>query len=61
VYFREAGASVGEGVCHDNFTEMHAFKHHQSIVEEDNTTCEPWPVCAHMRFLRNIQVASVLP
>ena len=21
-------------VCHDNFTEMHAFKHHQAVVEE---------------------------
>jgi hypothetical protein len=29
-------------VCHDNFTEMHAFKHHQWIVEEYNPTREPW-------------------
>ena len=27
-------ARLAEIVCHDNFTEMHAFKHHQSIVEE---------------------------
>ena len=25
-----------------NFTEMHAFKHHQSIVEEYHATHEPW-------------------
>ena len=35
-------ARLAEIVCHDNFTEMHAFKHHQSIVEEYNTTREPW-------------------
>jgi hypothetical protein len=35
-------ARLAEIVCHDNFTEMHAFKHHQSIVEEFNTTREPW-------------------
>ena len=29
-------------VCHDNFTEMHTFKHHQSIVEEYHATREPW-------------------
>src|SRR6516164_10216420 len=50
VYFRESGASVGEGVCHDNFTEMHAFKHHQSIVEEYNTTREPRPVASTCDF-----------
>lgn len=33
---------LGEIVCHDNFTEMHAFKHHQAIVEEFHTTREPW-------------------
>jgi hypothetical protein len=33
---------LGEIVCHDNFTEMHAFKHHQSIVEEFYATREPW-------------------
>jgi len=35
-------ARLAEIVCHDNFTEMHAFKHHQSIVEEYHTTREPW-------------------
>ena len=35
-------ACLGEIVCHDNFTEMHSFKHHQSIVEEFYSTREPW-------------------
>jgi hypothetical protein len=35
-------ARLAEIVCHDNFTEMHAFKHHQSIVEEFRATREPW-------------------
>jgi hypothetical protein len=35
-------ARLGEIVCHDNFTEMHAFKHHQAIVEEFHATREPW-------------------
>jgi hypothetical protein len=35
-------ATLAEVVCHDNFTEMHAFKHHQSIVEEFHATREPW-------------------
>jgi len=35
-------ARLAEIVCHDNFTEMHAFKHHQSIVEEFHSTREPW-------------------
>jgi hypothetical protein len=35
-------ATLAEIVCHDNFTEMHAFKHHQSIVEEFHSTREPW-------------------
>ncbi len=35
-------AALGEVVCHDNFTEMHSFKHHQSIVEEYYATREPW-------------------
>ncbi|MGH7153827.1 MAG: hypothetical protein ACREF3_07835 [Acetobacteraceae bacterium] len=33
---------LGEIVCHDSFTEMHAFKHHQAIVEEFHSTREPW-------------------
>jgi FMN-dependent dehydrogenase len=33
---------LAEIACHDNFTEMHAFKHHQAIVEEFSATREPW-------------------
>jgi len=33
---------LAEIVCHDNFTEMHAFKHHQAIVEEFYATRAPW-------------------
>jgi hypothetical protein len=33
---------LAEIACHDNFTEMHAFKHHQAIVEEFYATYEPW-------------------
>jgi hypothetical protein len=35
-------ARLAEIVCHDNFTEMHAFKHHQAVIEEYNATREPW-------------------
>ncbi len=35
-------ARLAEIVCHDNFTEMHAFKHHQAFVEEFYATREPW-------------------
>jgi len=35
-------ARLAEIVCHDNFTEMHAFKHHQAIMEEFHATREPW-------------------
>ncbi|HEV2303102.1 MAG TPA: hypothetical protein VGR91_16160 [Stellaceae bacterium] len=35
-------ARLAEIVCHDNFTEMHAFKHHQAIVEEYHATRAPW-------------------
>ena len=35
-------AMLAEIVCHDNFTEMHAFKHHQSVVEEYYATREKW-------------------
>ena len=31
-------ARLAEIVCHDNFTEMHAFKHHNAIVEEFTAT-----------------------
>jgi hypothetical protein len=33
---------LAEIACHDSFTEMHAFKHHQAVVEEFHTTREPW-------------------
>ena len=33
---------LAELVCRDNFTEMHAFKHHQAIVEEYYSTRQPW-------------------
>jgi hypothetical protein len=33
---------LAEIACHDNFTEMHALKHHQAIVEEFHATREPW-------------------
>ncbi|WP_315833472.1 hypothetical protein [Bradyrhizobium prioriisuperbiae] len=33
---------LAEIACHDDFTETHAVKHHQSIVEEFHTTREPW-------------------
>jgi hypothetical protein len=35
-------AMLAEIVCHDNFTEMHAYKHHQSVIEEYYATHEPW-------------------
>jgi hypothetical protein len=35
-------ARLAEIVCHDNFTEMHAFKHHQAVIEEFHHTREPW-------------------
>jgi hypothetical protein len=41
----DAGAfmtRLAEIACHDNFTEMHAFKHHQAVVEEFYATREPW-------------------
>ena len=33
---------LGTIVCRDNFTEMHAYKHHQAIVEEYHATRAPW-------------------
>jgi len=51
-------------VCHDSFTEMHAFKHHQAVVEEYRNTREPWRwmhlVCgcqaAAISFGKNMEV-----
>jgi hypothetical protein len=33
---------LAEIVVHDNFTEMHAFKHHQATFEEFHATRGPW-------------------
>jgi hypothetical protein len=33
---------LAEIVVHDNFTEMHAFKHHQATFEEFYATRLPW-------------------
>jgi hypothetical protein len=49
-------ACLAEIVCHDNFTEMHAFKHHQSIVEEYHATHEPW---RWMHLVCGAQAAAV--
>jgi hypothetical protein len=47
---------LGEIVCHDNFTEMHAFKHHQAIVEEYHATREPWRT---MHLVCGAQAAAI--
>jgi len=55
---------LGEIVCHDSFTEMHAFKHHQAIVEEFYATREPWrwmhlvsgAMAAAISFGKNMEV-----
>ena len=43
-------------VCHDNFTEMHAFKHHQAVVEEYHNTREPW---RWMHLVCGVQAAAI--
>jgi len=47
---------LAEIVCHDSFTEMHAFKHHQAIVEEYRNTREPW---RGMHLVAACQAAAV--
>ncbi len=47
---------LGEIVCHDSFTEMHAFKHHQAIVEEFHATREPW---RWMHLVSGCQAAAI--
>jgi hypothetical protein len=47
---------LAEIVCHDNFTEMHAFKHHQAIVEEFYATREPW---RWMHLVSGVQAAAI--
>ncbi|HVY14154.1 MAG TPA: hypothetical protein VHB27_02925 [Rhodopila sp.] len=49
-------ARLAEIVCHDSFTEMHAFKHHQSIVEEFHNTREPW---RWMHLVCGVQAAAI--
>jgi hypothetical protein len=47
---------LAEIVCHDSFTEMHAFKHHQAIVEEFHNTREPW---RWMHLVSGAQAAAI--
>lgn len=47
---------LAEIVCHDNFTEMHAFKHHNAIVEEFNNTRDPW---RWMHLVAGCQAAAI--
>ncbi len=47
---------LGDIVCHDNFTEMHAFKHHQAIVEEYHATRAPW---RSMHLVCGAQAAAI--
>jgi hypothetical protein len=47
---------LGQIVCHDNFTEMHSFKHHNAIVEEFHATREPW---RWMHLVCGAQAAAV--
>ena len=47
---------LGLIVCHDSFTEMHAFKHHQAIVEEFYATRAPW---RWMHLVSGAQAAAI--
>jgi hypothetical protein len=47
---------LAEIVCHDNFTEMHAFKHHNAVVEEYYATREPY---RWMHLVCGAQAAAV--
>jgi len=47
---------LGEIVCRDNFTEMHAYKHHQAIVEEFYGTRAPWN---KMHLVAGAQAAAI--
>ncbi len=49
-------ARLAEIVCHDNFTEMHAFKHHQAVVEEFYATRDPW---RWMHLVAGAQAAAI--
>ena len=43
-------------VCRDNFTEMHAYKHHQAIVEEYHATRAPW---RDLHLIAGCQAAAI--
>lgn len=47
---------LAEIVCHDSFTEMHAFKHHQAVIEEFNNTREPW---SSMHLVCGVMAAAI--
>jgi hypothetical protein len=49
-------ARLAEIVCHDNFTEMHAFKHHNAVVEEYYATRAPWNA---MHLVCGAQAAAI--
>ena len=49
-------ARLAEIVGHDNFTEMHAIKHHQAIVEEFQATREPW---RWLHLICGVQAAAI--
>ncbi len=46
-------ARLGEVICRDDFSEMHAFKHHQAVVEEYATTPAPY------RWMHLVSAAKV--
>jgi hypothetical protein len=47
---------LAEIVCHDNFTEMHAFKHHNAVIEEYYATRAPWN---SMHLVAGAQAAAI--
>jgi hypothetical protein len=49
-------ARLADIVCHDNFTEMHAIKHHQAIIEEFHATREPW---RWMHLVCGVQASAI--
>jgi hypothetical protein len=52
-------ARLAEIVCRDHFTEMHAFKHHQSIVEECHATpASPGAGCTWSEAPRQLRFPS---
>ena len=47
---------LGQIVCRDNFTEMHAYKHHQAVVEEYHNTRAPW---RDLHLIAGAQAAAI--